>query len=107
MMQVDRRESKKKELIGNFKNNGVEWQAKGTATEVHVYDFLSLADGKAILYGVSDLIHNQGFVNVGIDHATAECAVASIKRWWQQVGKALYPGKVTCSSPLMEVGPMA
>jgi hypothetical protein len=84
---------KKKELIGNFKNNGAEWQAKGTSTEVNVYDFLSLADGKAIPYGVYDLVHNQGFVNVGIDHDTAEFAVESIRRWWQQVGKALYPSK--------------
>jgi hypothetical protein len=84
---------KKKELIGTFKNNGAEWQAKGTATEVNVYDFLSLADGKAIPYGVYDLVHNQGFVNVGIDHDTAEFAVASIQRWWHQAGKALYPGK--------------
>lgn len=84
---------KKKELIGQFKNNGSEWQAKGEATEVNVYDFLSLANGKAIPYGVYDLIHNQGFVTVGIDHDTAEFAVASIKRWWQHVGKALYPGK--------------
>jgi hypothetical protein len=84
---------KKKELIGTFKNNGAEWQAKGTSTEVNVYDFLSLASGKAIPYGVYDLVHNQGFVNVGIDHDTAEFAVASIKRWWHQVGKALYPGK--------------
>lgn len=84
---------KKKELIGNFKNNGAEWQAKGEKTEVSAYDFLSLADGKAVPYGVYDLVHNQGFVNVGIDHDTAEFAVASIKRWWQQVGKALYPGK--------------
>lgn len=84
---------KKKELIGNFKNNGAEWQAKGGKTEVNVYDFLSLADGKAIPYGVYDLVHNQGFVNVGIDHDTAEFAVESIRRWWQQSGKALYPGK--------------
>jgi hypothetical protein len=84
---------KKKELIGNFKNNGAEWQAKGTSTEVNVYDFLSLSDGKAIPYGVYDLVHNQGFVNVGIDHDTAEFAVASIRRWWQRVGKALYPDK--------------
>lgn len=84
---------KKKELIGNFKNNGAQWQAKGTSTEVNVYDFLSLADGKAIPYGVYDLVHNQGFVNVGIDHDTAEFAVASIKRWWHQVGQALYPDK--------------
>lgn len=84
---------KKKELIGTFKNNGAEWQAKGEQTKVNVYDFLSLATDKAIPYGVYDLVHNQGFVNVGIDHDTAEFAVASIKRWWQQVGKALYPGK--------------
>lgn len=84
---------KKKELLGNFKNNGAEWQAKGKETHVNVYDFLSLADGKAIPYGVYDLVHNQGFVNVGIDHDTAEFAVESIRRWWQQSGKALYPGK--------------
>jgi len=84
---------KKKESLGQFKNNGAEWQAKGEATEVNVYDFLSLADGKAIPYGIYDLVHNHGFVNVGIDHDTAEFAVESIRRWWQQQGKALYPGK--------------
>jgi transposase len=84
---------KKKELLGNFKNNGTEWQAKGEQTSVNAYDFLSLADGKAIPYGVYDLVHNRGFVNVGIDHDTAEFAVESIRRWWQQSGKALYPGK--------------
>jgi len=84
---------KKKELIGNFKNNGREWQAKGEQTEVNVYDFLSLADGKAIPYGVYDLVHKRGFVNVGIDHDTAEFAVESIRRWWQTCGKGLYPGK--------------
>ncbi len=84
---------KKKELLGNFKNNGAEWQAKGEQTSVNVYDFLSLADGKAIPYGVYDLVHNRGFGNRGIDHDTAEFAVESIRRWWQQSGKALYPGK--------------
>jgi transposase len=84
---------KKKELIGNFKNNGREWQAKGEDTHVNVYDFLSLADGKAIPYGIYDLVHKSGFVNVGIDHETAEFAVESIRRWWQTCGKALYPGK--------------
>ncbi len=84
---------KKKELIGQFKNNGAEWQAKGEYTQVNVYDFLSLADGKAIPYGIYDLVHNHGFVNVGIDHDTAEFAVASIRRWWQQRGKTLYPDK--------------
>jgi transposase len=84
---------KKKELIGTFKNNGREWQAKGEETSVNVYDFLSLASGKAIPYGVYDLVHNRGFVNVGIDHDTAEFAVESIRRWWHESGKALYPGK--------------
>src|SRR6266566_1807329 len=82
---------KKKELIGHFKNNGREWQAKGEDTSVNVYDYLSLADGKAVPYGIYDLVHNTGFVNVGIDHDTAAFAVESIRRWWQQVGKSLYP----------------
>ena len=84
---------KKKELLGTFKNNGREWQAQGEETNVNVYDFLSLASGKAIPYGVYDLVHNRGFVNVGIDHDTAEFAVASIRRWWQTCGKQLYPDK--------------
>jgi transposase len=84
---------KKKELLGNFKNGGREWQAKGEQTTVKVYDFLSLADGKAIPYGIYDLVHKRGFVNVGIDHETAEFAVESIRRWWHESGKALYPGK--------------
>jgi transposase len=84
---------KKKELLGNFKNNGREWQAQGEATNVNVYDFVSLADGKAVPYGVYDLVHNRGFVNVGVDHDTAEFAVESIRRWWHMSGKALYPGK--------------
>src|SRR6266566_1146154 len=82
---------KKKELIGNFKNTGREWQAKGQDTTVNVYDYRSIADGKAIPYGMYDLIHNKGFVNVGIDHETAEFAVESIRRWWQNIGKELYP----------------
>ncbi len=84
---------KKKELIGNFKTNGREWQAKGEQTSVNVYDFLSLADGKVVPYGVYDLVHKRGFVNVGMDHDTAEFAVESIRRWWHSIGKALYPGK--------------
>ena len=73
---------KKKELLGTFKNHGREWQPKGHETRVNVYDYRSLADGKAIPYGIYDLVHNQGFVNVGIDHETAEFAVESIRRWW-------------------------
>lgn len=84
---------KKKELIGNFKNNGREWQPKGTNQVVNVYDFKSLADGKAAPYGVYDTIKNTGFVNVGVDHDTASFAVESIRRWWNNVGKVLYPNK--------------
>lgn len=82
---------KKKELIGNFKNNGREWQEKGSDTTVNVYDFKSLSDGKAIPYGVYDILHKKGFVNVGIDHDTAEFAVESVRRWWNRTGKKLYP----------------
>ena len=88
MISVD---CKKKELIGNFKNNGREWQANGQDTTVNVYDYRSIAEGKAIPYGIYDLVHNRGFVNVGIDHETAEFAVESIRRWWQNVGRELYP----------------
>ncbi len=84
---------KKKELIGNFKNNGREWQPKGKGAIVNVYDFMSLSDGKACPYGVYDTIRNTGFVNVGVDHDTASFAVESIRRWWNTVGKTLYPGK--------------
>ena len=84
---------KKKELIGNFKNNGREWQPKGKNEVVNVYDFQSLSDGKACPYGVYDTIKNSGFVNVGIDHDTASFAVESIRRWWNNVGKKLYPCK--------------
>jgi transposase len=82
---------KKKELLGTFKNQGREWQPKGQQTRVNLYDYRSLANGKAIPYGVYDLVHNQGFVNVGIDHETAEFAVESIRRWWKHSGKRLYP----------------
>jgi transposase len=82
---------KKKELLGTFKNQGREWQPKGQQTQMNVYDYRSLADGKAIPYGIYDLLHNQGEVSVGIDHETAEFAVESIRRWWQRCGKQLYP----------------
>ena len=82
---------KKKELIGNFKNNGREWQARGQETSVNVYEYRSISDGKAIPYGIYDLVQNSGFVNVGIDHETAEFAVESLRRWWQSVGRKLYP----------------
>lgn len=78
--QSSRWTAAKKEVLGQFKNNGAEWQTKGEAIEVNVSDFLSLVDGKAIPSGIYDLIHHHGFVNVGIDHDTAEFAVESIRR---------------------------
>src|SRR5258707_2192528 len=95
MISVD---CKKKELIGNFKNNGREWQAKGQNTTVNVYDYRSIADGKAVPYGIYDVVHNSGFVNVGIDHETAEIAVERIRRWWRSSGSSLYP---TCKELLI------
>jgi len=77
-------------LLGHFKNNGQEWQPKGQPVTVNVYDFLSLADGKAIPYGIYDVLQNTGFVNVGQDHDTAAFAVESIRRWWQQHGQDQY-----------------
>ena len=84
---------KKKEQIGNFKNNGKEWTGKGKAHErqVNAYDFRSLAEGLAIPYGIYDRLKQQGFVNVGLDHDTASFAVESIRRWWQGYGSTLYP----------------
>jgi transposase len=84
-------DTKKKELIGDFKNGGQEWQPKGNPGEVRVYDFIDPGLGKVAPYGVYDLTANQGWVSVGIDHDTAEFAVESIRRWWQEMGKPLYP----------------
>jgi transposase len=77
---------KKKELIGNFKNNGTEWQPKGEPIEVEAYDFINKSAGKAIPYGVYDVFNNEGWVSVGIDHDTAAFAVNSIKQWWTNMG---------------------
>jgi len=84
-------DAKKKELIGNFKNNGKEWHKEKEPQKVKVYDFLSDAEGKAIPYGVYDLSQNNGWVSVGIDHDTAEFAVETIKKWWTKMGKPSYP----------------
>jgi hypothetical protein len=84
-------DTKKKELIGNFKNSGTAWGKKGDPKKVNVYDFPSLADGKAIPYGAYDVQHNEGFVNVGITHDTAEFAVNSIECWWHKMGRYNYP----------------
>jgi hypothetical protein len=85
-------DTKKKELVGNFKNGGREWQPKGQPDKVDVHDFPSDALGKAIPYGVYDIAADDGFVNVGIDHDTPFFAVASIEAWWREVGVARYPG---------------
>ena len=84
-------DAKKKELVGNFKNNGRKWMKKGKAEIVNVYDFWFLAKGKAIPYGIYDINMNNGFVNVGIDHNTSEFAVESIRQWWNKIGKKNYP----------------
>ena len=84
-------DTKKKELVGNFKNAGREWHPEGQAPEVKVYDFVDPELGKAIPYGVYDIARNEGWVSVGIDHDTATFAVATIRRWWKTLGKARYP----------------
>lgn len=84
-------DTKKKELVGNFKNGGREWQPKGVPELVDVHDFPQDALGKAIPYGVYDVGANDGFVNVGIDHDTPVFAVATIEAWWKRVGSQRYP----------------
>ena len=84
-------DAKKKELVGDFKNNGRKWMKKGKAEIVNVYDFWFLAKGRAIPYGIYDICMNNGFVNVGIDHNTSEFAVESIRQWWNKIGKKNYP----------------
>ena len=84
-------DTKKKELVGDFKNGGRELRPKGSPIAVRSHDFLDKELGKAIPYGVYDLAKNTGFVNVGIDADTAQFAVASIQAWWQQLGQKRYP----------------
>jgi hypothetical protein len=84
-------DTKKKELVGEFKNVGEEWQPKGEPEEVKVHDFPDKKLGKAIPYGVYDLARNEGWVSVGIDHDTAQFAAASIGRWWRAMGCRRYP----------------
>jgi len=84
-------DAKKKENVGDFKNGGREWRPKGQPEEVRVYDFLIKSLGKAALYGVYDLLQNQGWVSVGIDHDTAQFAVNSIRRWWNEMGQQRFP----------------
>jgi transposase len=84
-------DTKKKELVGNFRNGGREWRPRAEPLEVQVHDFQDANLGKAIPYGVYDLTHNEAWVSVGIDHDTAEFAVATIRRWWRKMGHRRFP----------------
>jgi len=85
-------DTKKKELVGDFKNTGKQWRPKQTPDLVRVHDFLIPENGKAIPYGVYDLTRNAGWVSVGIDHDTASFAARTILRWWRKMGQPVYPG---------------
>jgi len=84
-------DTKKKELVGDFKNAGRQWRPQGQALEVRVHDFVDKELGKAIPYGVYDVTHNEAWVSVGIDHDTAEFAAAAIGRWWSKMGRRRHP----------------
>jgi hypothetical protein len=84
-------DTKKKELVGEFKNPGREWRPQGKPRPVHLHDFADAELGKVIPYGVYDLAQNRGWVNVGTDHDTPEFAVESIRRWWLRMGHTAYP----------------
>jgi hypothetical protein len=84
-------DAKKKELVGEFKNNGQEWRPKGKPERVNAHDFEDKTLGKAIPFGIYDITENQGWVSVGIDHDTSQFAVSSIRSWWNEMGKDTYP----------------
>ena len=84
-------DTKKKELVGQFKNGGREWQPKGEPEEVEIHDFATSESPKVIPYGIYDIGKNMGWVNVGCNHDTASFAVASIRRWWLSMGREVYP----------------
>ncbi len=84
-------DTKKKELVGDFKNGGREWQPAGQPEQALVHDFPQDSLGKAIPYGVYDMGHNEAWVNVGQDHDTPAFAVASLRRWWEELGKQRHP----------------
>lgn len=84
-------DTKKKELVGPFRNPGREWRPQGTPEQVRVHDFLIEELGRAVPYGVYDLAANAGWVSVGVDGGTAAFAVQTIRRWWQEVGQPRYP----------------
>jgi transposase len=84
-------DTKKKELVGDFKNAGREWRPQGEPEEVRVHDFLIKELGRAVPYGIYDLAANAGWVSVGVDHDTAAFAVQTIRRWWHDIGCKRYP----------------
>lgn len=84
-------DAKKKELIGQYQQTGSEWEPKESPTPVKMHDFVDKQLGKVIPYGVYDLNSNPGWVSVGVDHDTAQLAVAAIRQWWKQMGQTLYP----------------
>jgi len=84
-------DTKKKELVGDFRNNGREYRPQGNPEAVRVHDFLIKELGRAVPYGVYDLAAHSGWVSVGVDHDTAAFAVSSIRQWWQAVGRTRYP----------------
>lgn len=84
-------DTKKKELVGQFKNGGREWQPQGEPEQVEIHDFATPESPKVIPYGIYDIGKNMGWVNVGCDHDTASFAVASIRRWWLSMGQEVYP----------------
>jgi hypothetical protein len=84
-------DTKKKELVGDFKNAGREWRPKGTPEPVRAHDFLIKQLGRAVPYGIYDFGENAGWVSLGIDHDTASFAVNAIRRWWQMMGRTRYP----------------
>jgi hypothetical protein len=85
-------DTKKKELLGDFANGGREWHPAGRPEEVRTHDFVDRSLGKAIPYGVYDVVHNRGFVNVGVDHDTPAFAAHAIRRWWARSGRRRFPG---------------
>ena len=84
-------DTKKKELIGNYKNAGRDWEKMGNPIQVNVYDFEDKTQGKAVPYGIYDIAKNEGFVNVGKSYDTSEFAVSSIRNWWKAMGLPTYP----------------
>ena len=84
-------DTKKKELVGDFKNGGREWRPQGAPEEVRIHDFIIPELGRAVPYGVYDIASNAGWVSVGIDHDTAAFAANAIRSWWKLMGRARYP----------------